>query len=174
MYVCVHFFVGYIIPEDGLTKTSLPSSPVPTESTSAEGEICYCNATIFCIRDLCILAKIWLIQVLCDLIFVILGCAFCSPSPSPIYCKAILTIAVENNATLHSRSLRELPPCPLHDLPARRTLQSKTIVALIRLQKRSLLLLSQVQHQWCGCSLTTPTKRHSHKPICLTIVFAML
>lgn len=170
MYVCVYISLGYIIPEDALSKTSLPNSPVPTKSASAEGEICYCNATIFCMRDLCILAKIRLIQVLSA----ILGCAFCSPSPSPSYCKVILTIAVENNATLHSRSLCELPPCPLHNLPARRTLQSRTIVALIRLQKHSFTAALSGSTSMVWLFVNHSHQRHSHKPICLTIVFAML
>jgi len=38
--VCVHPFVDYIIPGDGLSKTSLSNSPVPTKTTSAKGEIC--------------------------------------------------------------------------------------------------------------------------------------
>jgi len=48
---------------------------------------------------LCVFAKFRLIQALCDLIFAILHCAFCSLAPAPVITKVI---TVKNNGALQS------------------------------------------------------------------------
>ena len=61
-----------------------------------------------------------LIQLLYDLIFVVLSCMFAVLAPPPVFTKVILTITVKNNSALHSRSLCDSPPCPLHDSPSQK------------------------------------------------------
>ena len=71
------------------------------------------------VKNICVLAKFWVIQVLCNLIFAISCCAFCYLSPSPSYYKAskvILTITVNSTARhpiLCSHFLHELLLCLL-------------------------------------------------------------
>lgn len=75
-----------------------------------------------------------------------------------------------NNFTLHSRSLHELPLCPLRDFLSRRTLQrSLDHLCSHKATEMSIYAAGTALSGSTSVVITTPTKIYSHKSICLII-----
>ena len=126
------------------------------------------SAGITGVKNVCVRAKFWVIQVLCNLIFAISGCPFPSSYKA---LKVILTITVNSTAryaTLHSAQVVIMPTSQLPSQKDTAISRGMDTFALIRLQNL---------HYCCGDSSprfdsmvrlfvrTTPTMSHSHSPI---------